>query len=47
MRKYGSRFRAIAHLSDDKAVAKMGHPIVVLRSDAVHPPISKLLRWMA
>jgi len=22
----GSRFRAMAHLSDDEAVAKMGHP---------------------
>jgi len=24
----GSRFRAIAHLSDDEAVAKMGHPMM-------------------
>ena len=31
----------IAHLSDDKAVAKMGHPILVARSDMRHP--SKLL----
>jgi len=26
----------MAHLSDDKAIAKMGHPIVVL-SDMGHP----------
>ena len=28
----------MAHLSDDKTVAKMGHPIVVVRSDVGHPP---------
>ena len=27
-RESGSRCRAIAHLSDDKTVAKMGHPIL-------------------
>jgi hypothetical protein len=27
----GSRSRAIAHLSDDKTVAKMGHPILFAR----------------
>jgi hypothetical protein len=27
----------MAHLSDDKAVAKMGHPIVVVLSDMGHP----------
>jgi hypothetical protein len=27
LKQDGSRFRAIAHLSDDKAVAKMGHPV--------------------
>jgi hypothetical protein len=25
------------HLSDDETVAKMGHPIVAVRSDAGHP----------
>ena len=29
-----------SHLSDDKAVAKMGHPSVVARSDVGHPPRS-------
>ena len=29
--------RTMAHLSDDKAVAKMGHPIVVVLSDMGHP----------
>jgi len=28
----------MAHLSDDKTVAKMGHPVVVVRSDVGHPP---------
>jgi len=27
----------MTHLSDDKTVAKMGHPIVVVRSDVGHP----------
>jgi hypothetical protein len=27
----------MTHLIDDKAVAKMGHPIVVVRSDVGHP----------
>ena len=27
----------MTHLSDDKAVAKMGHPIVVVLSDMGHP----------
>jgi len=26
----GSRFRAMAHLSDDETVAKMGHPDLLL-----------------
>lgn len=28
-----------SHLSDDKTVAKMGHPIVVVRLDVGHPPV--------
>jgi hypothetical protein len=27
----------IAHLIDDETVAKMGHPVVVLRLDVGHP----------
>jgi hypothetical protein len=27
----------IAHLIDDRTVAKMGHPVVVVRSDVGHP----------
>ena len=27
----------MTHLSDDETVAKMGHPIVVVRSDVGHP----------
>jgi hypothetical protein len=27
----------MAHLSDDEAVAKMGHPVVVVRLDVGHP----------
>jgi hypothetical protein len=33
--RYGSRYCANAHLSDDEAVAKMGHPVSVAR---VYPP---------
>ena len=32
----------IAHLSDDKAVAKTGHPMVVVGSDVGHPPLSEV-----
>jgi hypothetical protein len=28
----------MAHLSDDETVAKMGHPVVVVRFDVGHPP---------
>ena len=34
----------MAHLSDDKTVAKMGHPSVVVRSDAGHPPENPTLQ---
>jgi hypothetical protein len=27
----------MAHLIDDETVAKMGHPVVVVRSDVGHP----------
>jgi hypothetical protein len=27
----------MTHLSDDKTVAKMGHPVVVVRLDVGHP----------
>jgi hypothetical protein len=40
------RVCAIAHLSDDKAVVKMGHPIVVVWSDVGHPS-SKISRATA
>src|SRR5260370_5342867 len=33
----------MTHLSDDKAVAKMGHPIVVVRSDLGHPSIQNFV----
>jgi hypothetical protein len=36
--------RKMAHLSDDKTVAKMGHPSVVVRSDAGHPPENSTLQ---
>jgi hypothetical protein len=28
----------MTHLIDDETVAKMGHPVVVVRSDVGHPP---------
>jgi hypothetical protein len=31
----------MAHLIDDKAVAKMGHPVVVVLSGMGHPAIKK------
>jgi hypothetical protein len=31
----------MTHLIDDKTVAKMGHPVVVVRSDVGHPPFPK------
>jgi hypothetical protein len=33
------RYREMTHLSDDKTFAKMGHPVVVVRSDVGHPPL--------
>jgi hypothetical protein len=29
----------MTHLSEDKTVAKMGHPVVVVRSDVGHPSL--------
>jgi hypothetical protein len=29
----------MAHLIDDETVAKMGHPVVVARSDVGHPSV--------
>jgi len=37
----GSRIRANAHLSDDKTVAKMGHPVVAGRRSTSHPLLRK------
>jgi hypothetical protein len=35
------------HLIDDETVAKMGHPIVAVRSDVGHPTKSKSLPTLA
>jgi hypothetical protein len=35
----GSRFARMTHLSDDEAVAKMGHPGLWLFSDTGHPAL--------
>ncbi len=35
-------FARLSHLSDDKAVAKMGHPIVVVCLDVGHPSHSTI-----
>ena len=33
----------MAHLSDDKTVAKMGHPMVLVRSDVGYTTLVRLL----
>ncbi len=33
----------MTHLIDDETVAKMGHPVEVVRSDVGHPPKLRLL----
>jgi len=47
--KSGLRFCANAHLSDDDAVAKMGHPIrgalYFVEVDVGHPSISRRDAW--
>jgi hypothetical protein len=37
VRQGGSRLARMFHLSDDRAVAKMGHPISVIELDVGHP----------
>ena len=34
----------MAHLSDDEAVAKMGHPVFVAELDLSHPPRREIFR---